>query len=139
ELVLLPAEHALLDQALVARRLAQRPRDPLVELLAAPGDRGAGAAEREARADDRRDAGIADDAARVLERACVARARELEADALHRLAEAIAVLRLVDRLELRTDELDTVPLERAGAGEVDREVQRGLAAERRQERVGTLV
>ena len=53
ELVFLPAEHALLDQALVARRLAQRPLDVFVELLIRIGDAATGAAEREARPDDR--------------------------------------------------------------------------------------
>ena len=55
ELVLLPAEDALLDQALVARRLLERPLDQAVELLVAEGDAAAGAAQGEARPDDRRD------------------------------------------------------------------------------------
>jgi hypothetical protein len=54
QLVLLPAEQALLDEHLVDHGWHRRPRrDELLELLAVVGDAAAGAAEREGGADDR--------------------------------------------------------------------------------------
>ena len=55
------------------------------------------------------------------------------------LLEDLAVLALVDRLEARADELDVVLLEDAVVVQVDGRVQRGLAAQRRQDRVGPLL
>ena len=52
--------------------------------------------------------GVLHDPARVVERARVARERQLEADLLHRLAEELAVLGLVDRVELGADQPDAV-------------------------------
>ena len=83
-------------------------------------------------------ADLGDDALGVGDRVRVVAARHVEADALHRLGEELAVLALLDDVELRADELDAVLLERAGLGERDRAVQAGLAAERRQQRVGLL-
>jgi hypothetical protein len=76
--------------------------------------------------------------ARVRDRARIARLRQLEPDLLHRLAEAVAVLGLADRVELRADQPHAVALEHARLAERDREVQRGLAAERGQDHVGAL-
>jgi hypothetical protein len=45
------------------------------------------------------------------ERVGVAAPRHVEADALHRLGEELAVLPLLDGLELRADELDAVLVE----------------------------
>ena len=58
---------------------------------------------------------------------------------VHRLAEQVAVLGAVDRLVVRADQLDAVALERAVLVQRLGEVERGLAAERRQQRVGPLV
>ena len=44
----------------------------------------------------------------------------------------------MDRLDARADQLDAELREHAGFVQLDREVQRGLAAERRQQRVGAL-
>ena len=57
---------------------------------------------------------------------------------MHRGLEPRAVLGGVDRLDARADQLDAEPVEHAGLVELDREVERGLAAERRQQRVGSL-
>ena len=57
-LVLLPAEHALLDQHLVGGRSVEAALDDVEELLAVVGDAAAGAAEREGRADDGRQADL---------------------------------------------------------------------------------
>ena len=73
------------------------------------------AAHRERRAQDHR---VADPGrrrhlgliARFFQRVRVARPRHGEADLLHRLLEQLAVLGLLDRLDLRADELDAVAL-----------------------------
>ena len=65
-------------------------------------------------------------------------ARDHEPDLLHRGLELVAVLRGADRLHARADELDTELLEHAGLVQLDGEVQRGLPAERGQERVRPL-
>ena len=67
-----------------------------------------------------------------------ARARHGEAAALHRLAEELAVLGAADHVHRRAEQLDAEVAQDPRVGELDREVERGLAAERRQERVGPL-
>src|SRR5207247_2398056 len=61
-----------------------------------------------------------------------------EPDPLHGRLEQRAVLGLPDRVELGADQLDPEALEGAVFGERDREVQPGLAAERRQQRLRPL-
>ena len=61
------------------------------------------------------------------------------ADLLHRVAEQQPILGDLDRLDLRADQLDAVLLERAVLAERDREVQRRLPADGRQQRVGPLL
>ncbi len=65
-------------------------------------------------------------------------ARDAQADGLDRLTEELAVLRAPDRLEARADQLDAELVEDAFLPEPAREVERGLAAERRQQRVRSL-
>ena len=67
-----------------------------------------------------------------------ARARHREAAALHRLAEELAVLGAADHVDGRAEQLDAERVEDALVGQLDREVERRLAAERRQQRVGPL-
>ena len=50
----------------------------------------------------------------------------------HRIFEQQAVFGLLDGLKLRADELHVVFLEHAAVGQLDRQVQRRLAADRRQ-------
>ena len=78
------------------------------------------------------------DRARLVHRVREPGLRDVEADADHRLLEGVAVLGLVDHLRRRADHLDAVALEDALVGELEGDVQRGLAAERREERVGLL-
>jgi hypothetical protein len=59
-LVLLPADQALLDQQFLGRRQVQPALADLLELFRVVGDAAAGAAQREAGADDHREAGAAD-------------------------------------------------------------------------------
>ena len=68
ELVLLPAEHGLLDQDLVHGREVEPARHDLLELLDVVGDAAAGAAEREGGPDDRGQARQLQHRARLVER-----------------------------------------------------------------------
>ena len=144
QLVFLPAEHRLLDQHLAARALLQAPGDLAVELLGVPGDGRARAAQRERRPQDHRvaDAGLGRhlrlDRPRLFQGVGVAGERHVEADLLHRLLEQLAVLGLLDRRDLRADQLDAVGGEHAGLVQLERQVERRLPAQRRQERVGAL-
>src|SRR5260370_11507136 len=52
QLELLPAQHRLLDQHLVRRAVAERPRPHLLQLLAVVGDAAAQPAQRERRPED---------------------------------------------------------------------------------------
>src|SRR5690606_41225972 len=96
ELVLLPAEDALLDEDLVRRRLAERPLHLALELARVLDDGAALPTEREARAQDHGITGVLDDLARLFDGARVAGARALEPDARHRLLEEEAILRLAE-------------------------------------------
>src|SRR5207237_8240978 len=119
-------------------RLLEAPAARLVELLGMVGDRAAGAAERERRADDRGIPNLADDRACLFEGLHARGPGELEADLLHRGLDQLAVLGLLDRGQLRADQLDAEAIERAVFRERDRGVERRLAAERRQERLRPL-
>src|SRR6185436_20314808 len=103
-----------------------------------PGDRAPRTAERERRPDDRGVAHLADHLARLLDRARVARARKIETDALHRGLEELAVLRLLDRLDLRADQLHAVTVEHPTLREGHGEVEPGLPAEGGQEGIRPL-
>ena len=66
------------------------------------------------------------------------RARDAQAGLDHRLAKQLAVLGAVDRVVVRSDQLDAEALERAVLVERLGEVERRLAAERAEQRVGAL-
>ena len=105
-LVLFPAEHALFDQHFIGGRGVDAGLDDVEEFFLVVGDAAAGAAQREARADD---AGEADDFERLQRFDHVVgehRARRLEADLLHGVAEQLAILGLVDGLGVGADHLD---------------------------------
>ena len=90
---------------------------------------------------DARDLGEVGLAIGLLQRGGVgeARFRRVEADLGHRLAEELAVLRLVDGLGGGADHLDAEPVEHAHLLERERAVERRLAAHGRQERVRALL
>ncbi len=145
-LELLPADQALLDQEFVGRREVEAALADLLELVAVVGDAAAGAAEREARPHDHREAvaaGLGRDAAlhceRFLERVGDAGFRRRQSDAGHRVLELEPVLGLLDRLFVGADHLDAVLLQYAVLVQVEGAVERGLAAHRRQHRVGPLL
>jgi hypothetical protein len=74
----------------------------------------------------------------LLDRPRDARPRDIETGLDHRALEPASILRLVDRLERRAEHPDAQPAQVAGLRERDAHVQTGLAAERRQQRVGSL-
>ena len=141
ELELLPARDRALDEDLADRATPRARRAPSGRSASTSRrDPGAEAAEDEARADHD---GEAD--ARRRRRAPGRRVRAKPDSGVarpmlgHRVAEELAVLGGLDRLGARADHLDAVarrvtPLR----DELHRQVERGLAAERRQQRVGAL-
>ena len=101
-------------------------------------DAAARTAHREARTQDARVARGLDDVERVFNGIGVPGTGDLQADLGHGLVEELAVLAALDGIQVATDHLDAVFLQHAGAGELNRGVQAGLAAERGQQRVGAL-
>ena len=118
QLVLLPAEDGLLQEHLGGRREREALAGDAAQLLLVVGEAGAGAAHGEGGPDDdgvaaeRVDArddvvhGVADDRAGGLAVA------DLRADGLDDALEEVAVLALVDRLDVGADQLDAVLLQR---------------------------
>jgi len=138
ELVLLPTEDALLDQALVPGRLLQRPADELVKILLAERNAASRATQSETRANDCGNAGLRDHLSRFFEGGGNSGEGNRQPDAPHRLCEQLSVLGLVDGIEVRTDELDSVAIEHPRLVEMNRQIQRSLAADRRKQRIGPL-
>ena len=140
ELELAPAEHRLLDEHLVDRARGEPLGDDLAELGLGPGGAPSLAAHREGRADDRRQRQrpVGEGRLGVGDRLGDQRPRHPQARPLHRLPEGVAVLGPVDRLVVGADQLDAEALQRPVVVQRLREVQRGLPAERRQQRVGAL-
>ena len=132
----LPAEERLFDEDFMVQARFEPAPDDDGEFLRIVRDAAAGAAQREAGADDERPApdhlGDGLGFALGMRRA---RTRQVEPDRLHGLFEKLAVLRAADRVGGGADELEVVTLEDAFLLELHGEVQRGLAAERGQDRV----
>ena len=120
-------------------RVAQAGAGDAAEVALVVGEAGAEAAHREGRAHDERVAELFRGGEAVVHRVGDAGCRDIRSRVQHELLEDLAVLALVDRLEARADQLDVVLLEDAVVVQVDRRVQRGLAAERREDRVGLLL
>ena len=97
-----------------------------------------GAPEGEARPDDGGKADRVEGGARLRLAVDGHPAGAFEADAFHCVAELLAVLRLVDRLEGRPDELRAEALQHPGGRERARRVERGLAAHGGKQGIGAL-
>ncbi len=134
-----PPEHRFFDQHLVGGRGVDAALEYLDELRLVVGDAAAGAAERERRADDRRQADVLERLQPIRQGFHLMRARRLEPDPLHRLAEALAILGLVDGVGGRADHLDVVLVEHAHAAQRQRGIERGLSTHGRQQCVGPLL
>ena len=137
-LVLLPAEERLFNEHFVRGRKFEPAGHDRDEFLHVVGNAAPGAPEREARADDGRKAHRLQHGKRLLERVRRTRARAFEPDFRHERLEALAVFGLVDRFGARADQLDAVLGKDALARERHGAVERGLAAHRRQDRIGAL-
>ena len=135
----LPPEERFLDQDFGGGRGFEAFAHDPFELGLVIGDPAAGAAQREAGTDDRRQAGAFEHRKRLVHRIGDAAARAFEPDLVHRLAETLAVLGLVDRIGIGADHLHAVFLESAVVEQRQRAVERGLPAHRRQHRVGALL
>ena len=116
------------------RREIESAGEQFQQLFAVVGDAAAGSAERERRTQDDREADLAAEVEAVFQIVDQRRLRDVEADGGHRIFEEQAVFGLLDRAQLRADELHVVLLEHAAVGEFDREVQRRLSADRGQQR-----
>ena len=140
-LVFLPAQEAFLDEDFVDGRGVEAGLRHALEFFLVVGDAAAGTAERIGRTDDDRELSTdeGDGVARGLEGLHDAGARDIESDLEHQLLEDLAVFAALDRVFLRTDEFDAVLLEHAGARELKGKIERRLAAERGEERVGLLL
>ena len=134
ELELLPAFERALDQDLADWARGDPPRNGSPQFVTSPCQSAAAAAEREGRPHDRRHGAVVE----LLERGDDDALRHRQPGGLHRGPEERAVLGRADRGEVGADQLDAVLGEDAVLGQLDREVQRRLAAERGEERVGTL-
>ena len=141
ELELAPADHRLLDQHLVDRAGGEPLGDDLAQLGLGVADTAALAAHRERRPDDRRQ-GDPPGGERLVDLAEGLdgdRPGDPQARLDHRGAELLAVLGAADRGGVGADQLDPEAVEGPVLEQGHRQVQRGLAAERRQQRVGALL
>ena len=141
---LLPADEAALDHDLTDRAGAEAGADSLVVGVLGLDDAAARAAEREGRPDDRRQpdllerAGNRDVAFRLRRAFDDPRRRVRLAEPVQQVAEPLAILGHLDRLERRAEQLHVPSLERARASKRDREVERRLAAESREQSIRAL-
>ena len=136
ELELLPALDRPLDEHLADRaRLEPDARPGARSSSSVSGQAAARAAERERRPDD----GRGQAGRKLVERAHDDAVRHRQPGRAHRVTELQPILGPPDRLEVGADQLDPEAVEHAGLGELDGEVERRLAAERRQQRVGPLL
>ncbi len=133
-LVLFPAEHGFLEQHLVGGRSVQAARHRALEFLAVIGDAPAAAAEGKGRPDDGREADFRLHRERFFHAMRDARARGLEPDIGHRAAEQFTVLGHVDGPLRGADHLHVEFIEDALAHQIERRVERRLAAHGGQQR-----
>ncbi len=135
----LPAEQRLLDQHLGHGRKIEPARDDLLEFLPVVSNAAARPAERVGRAhDERKPAEVRADLARLLDLVRDSGARHVEPDLDHAVLEKLAVLPFRNRSGIRPDELDAVLDERAACHKLHCGIERRLAAEGGQNRVGPL-
>src|SRR5471030_2594964 len=134
-LVIFPADQGLFDQQFGGRRCLQAALADGLELFFVVGDAAAGAAHRERGTDDDREAQRALHGPGFIHRVRDVRLGRTKADLGHRVLEFEAVFGLVDGLRRGADQLHVVLGQHAVVEQVERAVQRGLAAHGRQDRV----
>ena len=136
ELVFFPAEHGLFDQRFVHGARVEGVRDGFGEFLAVVGDRAARAAQRERRANHHGKPKLIAKAQRVLRIVDQRRGGNVQADLAAGVLEPQAVFGHFDGAQRGADQFDFVLFEDAAFGQFHGEVQRGLAADGGQQRVG---
>ena len=129
----LPAKHRFLDQHRVDRRRGQAALHQFLEFVLVIGDAAAGAAHGEGRTDDRRQLDVIQRQHGLFQRPDLTRPRAFQADLVHRLAEPLAVFRLVDDVGVGADHLDIQQVQHAALFQLQRGVQRRLTAHGRQQ------
>ena len=132
----LPPEDRLFDQNLMNRAQVQPVLDDVGILFTVERDASAGSSEGERRPNHGWKADAVDDSlgiAHVVDDRAVGRGQP---DFLHRLLEEQPVFGHLNGVELCADHLDVVLVEHAVFGKFDRNVQRGLPANGRQNRIG---
>ena len=139
ELELAPAQHGLVEEHLPDRGDREAVGHDAVELRLGAHDAAAPASEREGRTHDDRQTDLRHVRARLGQAGRDRAARHPQPGGLHGLAEDVAILGADDGVEVGPDQLDAVALERAVLPQLLGEVQRGLAAERGQQRIGLLL
>jgi hypothetical protein len=136
ELEFLPADDRFFDENLMHRAELEAALREVAELLDVVGDPAAHAAERKRRTDDQREPERPRKIDRFRRRPREAALRHVEADLAHRVLEQETILGDLDRFDRCADQLDVVLVERAGGRKIHGEVERRLAADRRQDCVG---
>ncbi len=126
-----PTENGLLDQRLMHRAGIESARDQVGEFFAIVSNRAARAAHRERRTDDDGIAELVGESDGFGDFGDDFGSRNFEADTAADVFEEQAVFRDFDRVQRRAEKLDIIFCENARFGELDGEVQRGLAADGR--------
>ena len=140
ELELAPALDRLLDQHLADRARAAAVTNVMAQLGHVVGEAATLAAERKRRADHHRQPqrAVVDKCLGLLHVRDRLALGGAQANAGHGLREQLAVLGRADRVDRCADQLDPELVEHASRLQVQRGVQRRLAAQRGQQRVGAL-
>src|SRR6185437_4428092 len=134
KLVLLPAQHALFNQALVDGREVEATREDLHQLFAVVGYAASGAAERKAGPDEHGEPDFAREVEAIAQIVHQRGFRHIEPDADHRILEEQAIFRLLDGPKLGADQIHVVLVENAGVGKINGQIEGSLASHRGQQR-----
>jgi len=137
-LVLFPADQRFINQQLVGRGEIQTAFADLFELFAVVGDTAAGAAHRKGRTDDAREANFSGNRQRFFHGMRDTGTRGIETDFLHRHVETAAVFGFINRVGGRANHGHAELFKHALTLQLQRAVQRRLAAHGRQNRIRTL-
>src|SRR5699024_9299372 len=128
ELEFLPAEDGLLDQDVGLRGRGEAPAGDPVQVLVVEGKAGTQATHGEGWADDDWQPQLGDGLVDLVHVVADTGASRGSTDLLDDVLELLAILATLDGVDVCTDELDAVLVEDAAAVQLDRGVQRGLAA-----------
>ena len=137
-LVFFPAQHAFLDQHFIGWGSINAALDDFDEFRLIISNAAAGATHGERGADNGGQADVGECFKRLRQCLDMVRARRIQPDLGHRVAEQLAVFGLVDGFGGRADHLDIVFFQDAHFLERERAVQRRLAAHGREQRIGAL-